>query len=266
VTQTADTAATADGAAQGTAEPAFEELARAVDDAARAAGELAEPARQVAQDLRAAIEAAHRAALVTIVRRLRADPATREALFELAGDPLVHMLLSLHGIIRPAPVTGPEREPAAARPPAPVLIPLTALRRRDGMEQEPGPGPGQEPGPGPGPGQEPGQQQGWVRTAAVSDLPASGMTPMRLVTASGAEEDVILVRLADGMAAFRDKCAHQALPLSGGLLDPVAGTLTCPWHGYCYDAMSGECMSAPGAALTRLPVRVEAGHVWVQAG
>jgi nitrite reductase/ring-hydroxylating ferredoxin subunit len=249
VTQTADSAATADGAAH---EPAFEELARAVDDAARAAADLAEPARQVALDLRTAIEAAHRAALVTIVRRLRADPTTREALFELAGDPLVHMLLSLHGIIRPAPVTGAAREPAAASPPAPVLIPLTALRRRDGMEQ--------------GPGQGLGQEQGWVRTAAVGDLPASGMTPMRLVTASGTEEDIILVRLADGLAAFRDECAHQALPLSGGLLDPVAGTLTCPWHGYCYDALSGECMSAPGAALTRLPVRVEAGHVWVRPG
>jgi len=56
-------------------EPSFEALARAVD-------------------------AAHRAGLVTIVRRLRADDAGRALLFELVDDPLIRMLFSLHGIIR----------------------------------------------------------------------------------------------------------------------------------------------------------------------
>jgi len=68
------------------------------------------------------------------------------------------------------------------------------------------------------------------------------------------------------MTAYKDACAHQGLPLGGGLLDPSAGTLTCPWHGYCYDALSGECMSAPGAALQQLPLRIEDEHVWIRVG
>src|SRR5689334_6822107 len=68
---------------------AFEELARAVDEAVTAARALEGHAHSVAENLKEAIEAAHRAALVTIVRRLRADEACRTALYELVDDPLV---------------------------------------------------------------------------------------------------------------------------------------------------------------------------------
>ena len=58
---------------------------------------------------------------------------------------------------------------------------------------------------------------------------------------------------------------------AGGLagdtvLDVSNGTLTCPWHGFCYDATSGECLSAPGAQLEQLPLRVDDGDVWVRVG
>lgn len=32
--------------------------------------------------------------------RMRADDAAQEALFDLVDDPTVHLLLSLHGIVR----------------------------------------------------------------------------------------------------------------------------------------------------------------------
>ena len=86
-------------------EPAFDDLAKRVDDAVAAVADLDPAARKVAEELQAAVEGVHRAGLVTIVRRLRADDATRAALFELADDPVVHLLLTLHGIIRPDPVT-----------------------------------------------------------------------------------------------------------------------------------------------------------------
>jgi nitrite reductase/ring-hydroxylating ferredoxin subunit len=36
-------------------------------------------------------------------------------------------------------------------------------------------------------------------------------------------------------------CPHQGLPLSG---EPDAdGVITCPWHGYRFDARSGRCIS-----------------------
>ena len=86
-------------------EPTFEELAQRVDDAVAALADLDPSARKTAEELQAAIEGVHRAGLVTIVRRLREQDATRAALLELVDDPAVHLLLSLHGIIRPDPVT-----------------------------------------------------------------------------------------------------------------------------------------------------------------
>lgn len=88
-----------------TTEPTFEELATRVDDAVAALDDLDPAARAKAEELQAAVEAVHRAGLVRIVRAMRADEAARPVLFDLVDDPVVHMLLSLHGIVRPDPVT-----------------------------------------------------------------------------------------------------------------------------------------------------------------
>lgn len=302
--------APADGpAGQPAAEPTFEDLARAVDEAADAVATLDDPvARDAAEALRAAVEAAHRQALVTVVRRLREHPQAREVLFELVDDPLVHLLFSLHGIIRPDPQTAATQALQRIRPqlqshggdvelvrvePGPGGTgtawvrysgactggSMEALTLREGVErallavpqltrvaEEPA-----KPGPTLIPLAMPKRRDvthepGWVKTSQVEDVPDGAVTAMTLVTASDGEQDVIVVRIGDRLTAYKDACAHQGLPLADGLLDVTAGTLTCRWHGFCYDALSGDCMSAPGATLEQLPLRVEDGHVWVRAG
>jgi hypothetical protein len=140
-------------------EMSVESLAKAVDEAAAAVRELDDVPRKAAGELRTAIEAVHRAGLVTIVRRLRADDAGRALLYELADDPLVRMLFSLHGIIRTEPPAGigaagehTGKRPAAAAcecggggcgcgghthgagRAGPVLIPLSAVSRRGPLD------------------------------------------------------------------------------------------------------------------------------------
>ena len=78
--------------------------------------------------------------------------------------------------------------------------------------------------------------------------------------------DVVVVNAAGQLAAYVNECAHQGLPLDNALIDAKEGTLTCPWHGFCYDSATGECMSMPGAQLQQLPLRIEDGRVWVRAG
>lgn len=288
--------------------PDITELAARVDEAARRVAELDEPARRAAEELRQAVEAVHRAGLVTIVRRMRADEHARELLFALVDEPEVRMLLMLHGIIRPDPATETARVLAGLRPwlreqgadaelvavedgvahvrldgggpacsgttavlrdtveraivdavpaihrveyapsrPAATFIPLTAIRagRPDAADTPPA-------------------AEGWVRTMPVDQVPQGEVTPMRLA-ADGREVEVIVVRLADRITAYVNACAHQGLPLDAALVDAEDGTLTCPWHGLCYDARSGECLSLPGAALRPLPVRVAGGDLWIQA-
>ena len=285
-------------------EPGFEELAARVDGAMKAVAGLEGPARAAAEQLKAAVEAVHRAGLVTIVRRMKADPAAREVLFELVDDPVVRMLLSLHGIIRPDPITLANKVLVEVRPqlqshggdvtlvrledgvayvrlegacngcsmssvtlrnlveealvegvpavtrvevlpnePSPTLIPLEALLHKPVQESE-----------------------GWVKAAATGDVREGAITSMQLKAQSGQEADVIVVNVGQRLTAYQNECAHEGLPLDSALLDVSNGTLTCPWHGFCYDATSGECLSAPGAQLEQLPLKVDDGHVWIRVG
>jgi Fe-S cluster biogenesis protein NfuA/nitrite reductase/ring-hydroxylating ferredoxin subunit len=281
----------------------FERLATAVDTASAAVAGLDPGQRLVAENLRAAIEAIHKAGLVAVVRRLRDDPRGRELLFELVDDPIVHLLLSLHGIVRPDPMTqaqsvlntvrpslqshggdvelvrveegtayvklsgacngcsmsavtmreGVEKALTEAIPtittvvvlpsdPTPTLIPLSDLhvRRQD--------------------------RDGWVKAASLGEVAEGSVTSFSLISEEGRQTDTIVVNLGGQLTSYRDACAHQGLPIGGGILDAAAGTLTCPWHGFCYDALSGECMSAPGAQLEQLPLRVEESYVWIRVG
>lgn len=283
-------------------EPTFEDMARRVDDAAGAVADLDGPTREAAEELRSAVEEIHRAGLRTIVRAMRDRPETREVLFELVDDPVVHLLLSLHEIIRPDPATQAKQVLVDVRPqlqshggdvtldhvadgvayvqlagacngcsmsavtlrnvveealvagvpsitavevlptaPSPALISVDSLFSRSDPAQE-----------------------GWVDALAVTELGSGQLVPRRLEATDGTVAEVILVNVEDRLSAYLNSCAHQGLPLDNALLDVQAKTLTCPWHGFCYDASSGECLSSPGAQLEQLPLRVDDGRVWVR--
>ncbi|BBZ20288.1 NifU family protein [Mycolicibacterium gadium] len=282
----------------------FESLARRVDDAAAALEGLDESSRAVADEVKAAVEAIHRAGLVTIVQRLRSDDAARAVLFELVDDPVVHMLLSLHGIVRPDPMTHANRVLVTVRPQLQshggdvVLVRIedgTAFVRLDGacngcsmssvtlrnlvesalvegvpsitgvevLPNEPSPTliPLESLRIGPDPASE-----GWVKVGPTASLPDDDLTTLSLSSASGDLVDIIVVNAGRRLSAYRNECAHEGLPLDNAVLDIANGTLTCPWHGFCYDATSGECLSAPGAQLEQVPLRVDSGDVWVRVG
>ncbi|MEZ0352350.1 NifU family protein [Mycobacterium sp. pR1184] len=282
--------------------PGVEELAKRVDDAVAALAGLDQKARAVAEELKSALEAVHREGLVTIVRRMRADDATRAVLFELVDDPVVHLLLSLHQIVRPDPLTHAGRVLESVRPqlqshggdvtlvrvqdgtayvrlegacngcsmssvtlrtlvedalvqevpsisavevlpnePSPTLIPIEALRIGPASSRE-----------------------GWAMVGPAAGLVDGALTACSLTADSGERAEVIVVSVEHRLSAYRNECAHEAMPLDNAILDANNGTLTCPWHGFCYDASSGECLSAPGAQLEQLPLRVDNGDVWVR--
>ena len=270
-------------------------LARRVDDAVAALAGLEPAARAAAEELRAALEDVHRAGLTTIVARMRADDAARPLLFALVDDPVVRMLLTLHGIIRPDPLTAAERALAGVRPQlhghggdvtlvgiadgvASVRLEgacngcsMSAVTLRELVEtallqQVPGlsrvevlPN---EPTSTLIPVEAllsggPREADGWVNVARAEAVPEGEI---------GVHAGVLVVNVGQGLTAYRNECAHEALPLDNAVLDLTSGTLMCPWHGFCYDAASGECLTAPGAQLEQLPLRVDDGAVWVRAG
>ena len=274
-----------------------DDLAKRVDDAVAALDDLDPAARAVAEELQASIEAIHKAGLVSIVRRLRADDATREALFELVDDPVVHLLLTLHGIVRPDPVTHANQVLESVRPQLHShggdvsLVRVedgTAFVRLEGacngcsmssvtlrtlveealVQEVPAvtavevvtdqPSPTLISVESLFPGRDPGAD-GWVRVSPAADVAVDDIS-----TATLNGTDVLIVNIGQRLSAYRNECAHEALPLTDAVLDVSNGTLTCPWHGFCFDASSGECLSAPGAQLEQLPLRIDDGDVWVR--
>jgi nitrite reductase/ring-hydroxylating ferredoxin subunit/Fe-S cluster biogenesis protein NfuA len=285
-------------------EPTFEQLATRVDDAVKALESLDPAARTVAEELKAAVEAIHRAGLVTIVRSLRAGDATRPVLFDLVDDPVVHLLLSLHQIVRPDPVTEATRALQEVRPQLQGHGGDVTLVRIDGgiafvrlmgacngcsmssvtlrnlVEKALVDGVASINGIEVVPN-EPEQtvispdslfstvhaDEGWAQAGAVTDVPDSGLVTMVVTTPpTGQEVSVLLVSQSGQLSCYVNECAHEALPLDNAVFDAENGTLTCPWHGFCYDAGSGECLTAPEAQLEQLPLRVNNGQIWIRVG
>ena len=145
-------------------------------------------------------------------------------LFELVDDPGVRALLAMHGIIRQPP------------PPAPPEPPLELVQL-----------------------QLPGDPGGWYAGPKVADV-----TPEKPVTFEEGGAKILVLRVKDELRAFRNACGHVGLPLDRGVCDAEAGTITCPWHGFRFDADTGACLSTPECRLEPFPLRVTAGVVWVK--
>lgn len=275
-----------------------EELAEAIDAALSKLTEVDKYGRLVAEEIKTALDDTHRAAIVRMVRTLKADERGKELLFALVDDPVVRMVLRMHEIIRPDPMTQAQAALDAVRPAmqshggdvelvniedgvAFVRLQgacngcsMSAVTMRNGVEEalkeavpgvvavevlpnEPGPALIQLSEMGLSKGEGPDPAKGWVKTMTIDSFDLDALTVVE-------EANAVVVNLGGQLSAYVNLCAHMGMPLDDAELDLATGTLTCNWHGYCYDALSGECTSFPGAQLEQMPLRVDDGVVWVR--
>merc|ERR1712000_693250 len=98
-----------------------------------------------------------------------------------------------------------------------------------------------------------------IRAMAAQEYELKGVTSLSLnegdkqeVEVEGVEGGkVLLVNAAGTIQAVGSKCTHYGAPLMKGVMSK-AGRLTCPWHGACFNAKTGDVEDAP--ALDSLPV------------
>jgi len=93
------------------------------------------------------------------------------------------------------------------------------------------------------------------------------------VAAAAFGQRLVLFRKGDGQfAALEDRCSHRNMALSLGRVS--SGCVTCPYHGWTFDA-AGRCVQIPSlGSAARLPnhgvraypVREHDGYVWVYPG
>ncbi len=83
-------------------------------------------------------------------------------------------------------------------------------------------------------------EHGWIQGPEVGELEDKPIAEF-----THGDDKVIIIKSNKGLRAYRNACAHQGLPLDGGIVDEESGTITCPWHGFQFDSENGECFSAP---------------------
>ena len=86
-------------------------------------------------------------------------------------------------------------------------------------------------------------------------------------------ERMVLFRAGDGqVAALEDRCSHRNMALSLGTVS--SGCVTCPYHGWTFNAAGrcvqipslGSCQRLPNHGVRAYPVREQDGYVWVYPG
>lgn len=277
----------------------LEQLAERVDKAIAEVQTLEPDVRAKALSLKSAIEEFHKAGLTHIVRTLKGDPNGKQLLFDLVDEPTVYALLSMHGLIRADVRTRVARVIEMVRPymqshggdvqlvdvrDQSVFVRLSgncngcsmssvtlrntveeALREHvpeiEAVEVVPNEPEGAglvQLGGAAAPAPTDGDH-GWLEGPTLEDVGAASLFAFECD-----KHNVLLVKTEQGYRAYRNACAHQGLPLDGGMLDDATGTLTCPWHGFQFDAESGECFSAPQCQLEPFPLRVIDDRIWIR--
>jgi nitrite reductase/ring-hydroxylating ferredoxin subunit/Fe-S cluster biogenesis protein NfuA len=100
---------------------------------------------------------------------------------------------------------------------------------------------------------------GWTDAGLVADIPDGGIRAVALKT-----QRIVLARHGAAVTCFEDSCAHLGKPIGDGIVEN--GVLTCSWHGFQYDLVSGECVSARDMRLKSHVVRIIAGRIEVRLG
>lgn len=98
----------------------------------------------------------------------------------------------------------------------------------------------------------------WHRVAAEAELKPETPIGVRV-----GDEQIMLVRLDDGIYAINDVCTHEYAVLSEGFCEN--GRIECPLHQALFDIRTGEALSEPAERpVATYPVKVEDGQVFVQ--
>jgi nitrite reductase/ring-hydroxylating ferredoxin subunit len=96
----------------------------------------------------------------------------------------------------------------------------------------------------------------WVRIATEREI-----APGECGEYVAGERIIALFNVNGTLHALDGICPHQGGPLGKGEL---AGCIvTCPWHGFQFDVITGQHQTSASLHQPTIPVKVDNGEVWV---
>ena len=96
----------------------------------------------------------------------------------------------------------------------------------------------------------------FVRVAKATDVPVG---EIRQVEAGG--KAIALANVGGAFHAIDNTCLHRGGPLGEGILE--GAVVTCPWHGWQFDVITGKNTVNPAAAVGCFAVEVKGDEVFV---
>lgn len=94
------------------------------------------------------------------------------------------------------------------------------------------------------------------RAAKVSEIPAGSIKEVRV-----GGKPIALANVGGKFFAIDNTCLHRGGPLGQGFLE--GAVVTCPWHGWQYDVMTGKAVMNPSAGVGCLRTEVQGDEVYV---
>ena len=98
---------------------------------------------------------------------------------------------------------------------------------------------------------------GFVKVACVADIPEG---TGRSVEANGRR--VALFNVGGAIHAMDGTCPHRGGPLGEGMLR--GSIVTCPWHFWRFDVVTGQATDVPESCIEKFGVRIEGTDILVE--
>lgn len=76
------------------------------------------------------------------------------------------------------------------------------------------------------------------------------------------KHSLAIARVNGELRAFAGECPHRGAQLAQGRL--IGPHLTCPWHEWKFDVLTGEGLTNPHARLNLFPISIEGQNVFVE--
>jgi nitrite reductase (NADH) small subunit len=95
------------------------------------------------------------------------------------------------------------------------------------------------------------------KIAAESELPLPGEAKEFEV----AGKTICVANVNGTVCAIDNLCLHMGGPLGQGYVD--GSKIVCPWHGWEYDAATGQLFDDPKSKLQVYPIKIQGGEVLV---
>lgn len=97
----------------------------------------------------------------------------------------------------------------------------------------------------------------FLKLTTQAELPAEGEA--REFELGG--KTICVANVNGTITAMENVCLHMGGPIGQGYIE--GNKIICPWHGWEYDALTGELGDDPQSKLATYPIKIQDGDVLV---